>query len=391
MKTFQFIFFILLIPLLFTYETSKFTYEKSWYITGEVGTVYDLNASFLVNDSDQIVSQVELSEGYLEKQGVNLLFFSEGNITEGEKIITASAIVEIKYEPFFDYDVPLGSISSPKNPLESQAYSLIDSSSTAKTLISFTDWVHDYIEYNTYYSDITEPNEIFEVKKGVCTAYANLLSYFLNYANIEVKQVSGYSETAIWLAHAWVEVKIGEEWISVDPTYNQIGIISSDHIKTYIGDSTMNDVIHAFGDIHNFSSDSEILQSHSKPLQVPIDYEYSTNNNTAEVVLSNPSNKYVFVSYYFLFPEGWGENINKILLLSPGEELALIHKVEPDESSGVDPSSTYSVPFLFSVMGEETEGTIHYGVDSSEEGIEDIDCPVSLFILLSSLIFLAKK
>ena len=76
--------------------------------------------------------------------------------------------------------------------------------------------------------------QILATKKGDCTEHALLFTTLARAAGIPAREVTGlaYVETPAptfgW--HAWAEVHNGREWISVDPTWNEVRIDAS-HIK----------------------------------------------------------------------------------------------------------------------------------------------------------------
>lgn len=388
MKLYFFIFFILLLSTINSYEVAKFLFEKSWYITGEEGTNYTLNATFLVNDSEQNVLSVNLSEGELVYVGKNLYFYSEGTLESENKTILATAVIETRYDPFIDIDNPIYSLPTPKNEIQEKANSLVDDSSIALTLISFTDWVHKNIEYDSLYSHIDTPEEVFEERKGVCTAYTSLVMAFLEYIGLEAKEVSGYADSSFWQPHAWAEAKINGEWLSLDATYNQIALLSSDHIKTNVGGKSLSsqDLISSFGGITSFSSDTQITKFYLAKEDNRINYDYELSNGAVQIDISNPTNQYVFIPFTILFPEGWGETEDTVFFLGPKEEKSLTYVLDPGPNVALDESYIYSVPFVFYLLDEKVEDTISYDFEEDDDLISSPSClPTFLLFFLLGL------
>ena len=70
-------------------------------------------------------------------------------------------------------------------------------------------------------------SEVLELGKGDCTEHALLFTALARAAGIPAGQVHGlvYARTTTAVPalywHAWVEVQSGDEWIAVDPTFDQ--------------------------------------------------------------------------------------------------------------------------------------------------------------------------
>lgn len=81
-----------------------------------------------------------------------------------------------------------------------------------------TDWLKDTID------DGGSAVESFKSKSGNCQTHARLYTALARAAGIPTRFVSGlvYLDGKGFLYHSWAESFIGERWISVDPTYNQL-------------------------------------------------------------------------------------------------------------------------------------------------------------------------
>lgn len=82
--------------------------------------------------------------------------------------------------------------------------------------------VHDYIVLNGSYSSNTKNSQystytFLTEGKGVCQAYALLMLKMLDELKIEAKYVKGYSNNE---RHAWILVKVDQQWYHVDPTWD---------------------------------------------------------------------------------------------------------------------------------------------------------------------------
>ncbi|MFH0905885.1 MAG: transglutaminase-like domain-containing protein, partial [archaeon] len=100
-------------------------------------------------------------------------------------------------------------------------------------LVNITNWVHQNIAYDLSYGDeVYDSLTTLKNKKGVCDELAILEAAFLRARGYPVRYISGVSNTTYDFGlHAWLEVYVpGDEWISVDPTYNQMSSLDASHI-----------------------------------------------------------------------------------------------------------------------------------------------------------------
>jgi hypothetical protein len=89
----------------------------------------------------------------------------------------------------------------------------------AKVLASWTaDWLNDTIDDGG--SAVTS----FKLKSGNCQTHARLYTALARAAGIPTRFVSGlvYLDGKGFLYHSWAESFIGERWVPVDPTFNQL-------------------------------------------------------------------------------------------------------------------------------------------------------------------------
>jgi hypothetical protein len=93
-------------------------------------------------------------------------------------------------------------------------------------------WITQNIQYSTdsmYYfrSWGTDPEikmaSILRRRKGVCENYAELFAGILNKCGVPAVVITGYTKTGAavnWTGHGWVAVKVAEEWLLCDPTWD---------------------------------------------------------------------------------------------------------------------------------------------------------------------------
>ncbi len=131
------------------------------------------------------------------------------------------------------YLEPTRNIQSNSSEIISLANSIKTGNDAITEIITITNWVHQNIVYDLAYADvIVDAVNVQEQRAGVCDEYANLTAALLRARGIPTRYVSGYANSTLsWEAHAWLEAYVpGYDWISIDPTYGEIGMVDSSHI-----------------------------------------------------------------------------------------------------------------------------------------------------------------
>lgn len=72
--------------------------------------------------------------------------------------------------------------------------------------------------YSLDYDYVPDIEQIYADGTGICYDYASLLASMLRSINVPAKLVKGYASYSPDTYHAWDEVYINGEWITVDPT-----------------------------------------------------------------------------------------------------------------------------------------------------------------------------
>ncbi len=81
-------------------------------------------------------------------------------------------------------------------------------------------WLHDWLTHNAEYDEpmtIHTPEGVLLRGEGVCESYALAYRILLHEVGIDNLYVTGYSRGQL---HAWNLVRLGEDWVWVDPTWN---------------------------------------------------------------------------------------------------------------------------------------------------------------------------
>ncbi len=388
---FLFLLFIFVLSS-YSYESSRFIFEKEWIIEGEAGSKYIVNSSFIYNGSTQKILSLESSEGYFINSEDNIFFISQGEMESTTKKINAYAIVEVKFSPFLKNDEPLDLINEPENEIQQTAKNLSAKDSKAKTLISLVGWMEKELDYSLNGIENKDPLIVFEKRKAVCEGYSNLLSYFLSYLKIENKKIYGYVYSGKWEEHAWIEAKISEEWISADPTFNEIGLLSPNHIKTFVSDcKEPESTLYFNGKNSEFYSKTKVEQISSTLIENNISHIATSYKRRVDVFISNPTENYVFLSYKFEFPDLWGENSNEIILLSPNETIIKSHRLSVQPWL-IKSNAQYYIPYIVSIFGEETTRTTIY--DPQNQNLsknDDFFCLSTYFFSIPIVFFIFYK
>ena len=106
--------------------------------------------------------------------------------------------------------------------------------------VRLTKWINKNIKYDRAIENKkTESSEwTMKNKRGVCGELSNLLVAMLRSQDIPAKFIVGYAYSPSSLnsyatieSHAWVEAFIDNRWISIDPTWLELGYLDAAHIK----------------------------------------------------------------------------------------------------------------------------------------------------------------
>ena len=200
------------------------------------------------------------------------VFYINSNVKSENKIILNNDVFDLTEDinDFIDYKLPSRNIQSDKSEIISLVNMIKQSNNSLEEVVNITNWVHQNIDYDLEYANSVEDSlTVLSNRAGVCDEFANLAAALLRARGFPVRYVSGYANSTLnWETHAWLEVYIpGQDWISVDPTYGEVGFVDASHIvisRSYdltdvkdqiIGSSTLKPL---FGEkINNFKINSQ--------------------------------------------------------------------------------------------------------------------------------------
>ncbi len=110
-----------------------------------------------------------------------------------------------------------------------------------KASLRFCEYVYENFEYIPGITNVeTKPDEIWQLKAGVCQDFAHILLVMLRQVKIPARYVSGYicpnknGMRGEGATHAWVEAFIPNYgWIGLDPTNNCM--VNDTHVRLAVG------------------------------------------------------------------------------------------------------------------------------------------------------------
>lgn len=106
-----------------------------------------------------------------------------------------------------------------------------------KVIFKLTNWVNSNVNYSLdFRNDTLKSSEVLRLKRGACDEFSNLLLAMLRSLNIPARYATGYTYGTYgehkFESHGWLEAWLPEYgWISVDPTYGELGWLDATHIK----------------------------------------------------------------------------------------------------------------------------------------------------------------
>ena len=107
--------------------------------------------------------------------------------------------------------------------------------STHSVMMQTTQWVDQHVSYRLN-GGFPEPIAALQKGYGDCNERAAVLAFALNKLGFEVEEVFGLLRltTGQWGLHAWVRVRVGQQWIEIDPNH-PTQAVRVDHIGLVAG------------------------------------------------------------------------------------------------------------------------------------------------------------
>lgn len=375
--------------------------EKEWNIISN-GTLRDafLNGSFLLETDSQRILEMKTTDGELVREGDEVRLIYHSASLQTPKKITATAIVEVMYQPSLPENPPLPNQSFPGSGLTNYTPAMAsfarshtsESRGQLDAMASLASWVHKNVEYDTSYWGRDSPaTDVYSSRRAVCVGYTHLLLALANSLGIENRYVSGYVFSEGWQQHAWAELNIGGQWVSADPTFEEFGYLDARRVAgSYSPDQSGSaDRLFAKGGPFSFDTVVRIRISESSPFP-PITNSYAAFDGTEfSVVIANPGSNYVTPTYTVAFPPHVHGVDSGIATIPPGGRKVLSYYLNLDSLGS---GSAYQIPYSITMQGTELSDKITYSPHGSAgpgQGLSPSSACGVAFLLLSAFLLTA--
>ena len=377
--------------------------EKTWYLfTDQTITDVTLNGTFLVENEHQEILQINLTDDGAEFENSNgtiRVIFNDEEFTGG-KIITATALVRSAYPlaiqfnaPFEPQEVASTGLVSYDDTISSAARSISAEKETELEVVAaLADWTHEYINYDiSFWGDPASATSVFQNPRGVCVGYSHLFISMLRSLGFETRFVSGYAFAEDWQPHAWAEVRVGGNWVPVDPTFREVGALDARHIVTsYSYDqSGVYDILVARGEGFTFNSTVSVKTSEKQSFEEVLFIHSVLYGDDMKVVVYNPTDQYVTPTYELSMPEFILPKDIRIVTIPPQESKTFTYHLSTGD---LESGFSHNIPYQISVQGTTLTGehTIVKGTLSNGEPEEEYQppqdesepCPLITFSLM---------
>lgn len=315
--------FIIFSSIIFSYYgQSIIEVEKEWRLEGKPSKI-NFTGVFLLNNSDQEITSIDVDPPLeIISDGERVIVHYYGNF-DGNETFRARAIVSVAYDPKIKEDPPLA--YSPRNTTELTEYDeeMMEtarslSSSSLATAAALSNWVHDNMVYDISYFDRNIPaKRVFEERRGVCSEYAHLFIALANSVGLETRYIGGYAKSDSWQPHAWAQVRIGERWVSFDPTFGEGGVLSSERVAMAFGRDAEDiyDKVQSGREIDIDANVSfKILEEKKREENVSLSLD--EKNRTVEATIQNDDDNIAIGSFWLQGPE-YAQIKKKVVVIQP--------------------------------------------------------------------------
>ncbi|MFN7991756.1 MAG: transglutaminase-like domain-containing protein [Candidatus Micrarchaeia archaeon] len=357
---------------------SRLSIERTWTIQSD-GSDYDLTASIGINNSNQrIVSVITdpQAEVTTDPDGVVWVHFQGSG--ENRTVLRADSVVDIDYDTNItaDHPVPGGRLESsnltePDQAIRAQAGMLGREDSSLASIANLVNWVHSNVTYDiSYWGRVRAARDVITERRGVCVEYTHLLISMARSLGFDTRYVSGYVFANAWQAHAWAEIYIpGYGWLPADPTFGQVGILDDTHFGMHYGpdQSGTYDILLSKDKDAQISVDDRLALRFATPDSKGVNVTVSVDRDShvADVAIRNDRPEYVFGSYSFQVPDGYGGEQSSILLLRPS---SVVHKYQGINQSLFQNRFLYDLPMTASFNDAKDEKVL--GSDGVSDGAQ---------------------
>lgn len=406
---------LLIIPIFAvnTYGYSRVKIERSWTLNNIAGNEIDFRGALVVNDTNQNVLMVftEPTVDLMQDENGTIWVIYKGSSIYNSMNITASAIVDIIYntEIYSDSTVPkdhpssFTDLTTPSHEMIVESERLAIDESSLNTAANLVNRVHESVEYDlSYWGKVYPAQDVFKERKGVCVEYSHLFLSMARSLGFETRYVSGYVFADSWQPHAWTEIYIPNYgWLSADPIFGQLGIIDNSHVAIQHGDdqNSIYDLLVSQNTNATLYGENDLTLEFSSEEPEPAGITLAFDNVTyaINITLTNTRPQYVFGSYDFIPPRGYGQRESYILLLEPYEVKTIEHHLD---ASLFEPGFAYKLPISSSFNDARIYEVLEVVIPNKEETYSKLDIddknllccyPQAIFCILLSSVFVIRR
>jgi len=333
MKRFIFMLFIFSISFCLNFGNSEIEISREWVISGipADNPEIEFTGMLVVNTSNQKVLDVYAEPPLtVYSEGEEVFVFYNGTAEDGVTF-NARAVVLVDYDTSIENDesVPKERINGSylvmwNRDIAELSDSLAVQGSSLKTIESVLAWMNSNIEYDlSYYGLSKSAQDIVREKRGVCVEYTHLFISVMNSLGIKTRYVGGYVMADEWQPHSCAEVYVDGQWIAVDPTFDEAGILDTSHVALSYGNdsSDLYDKVITYGDsVLASSTELEIINENEDSKGITVNLLFNNETDTLIVEVRNTREDYVFGTYNRAVPKNYGGQERKVVLLEPGEK-----------------------------------------------------------------------
>ena len=397
MKKFIFLLFVFSISFCSTFGNSEIRVSREWVISDLSGdeSEIEFTGMLVINNSNQKVLEVYAEPPLNVSYEGEEIFVEYSGPVENNTTFNARAIVLVDYDANLKND---GSISGERiegSPLVMWNEDITELSdvlvvpgSTLETIESVLAWMNSNIVYDLrYYGSSKSAQVVVREKRGVCVEFTHLFISIMNSLGLETRYVGGYVMADDWQPHSWAEVYIDGQWIAVDPTFNEAGILDTSHVALSYGNdsSDLYDKVLAYGDsILSSSTKLSIVDENEDSKGVAVDLLFNNQTDTLVIEVKNTRDDYVFGSYNRALPEEYGGEKDIVLLLEPGERYRE-YVVFPQEL--MTGGYSYTIPARVSFNDASDMENIFIVKEKTREDADTCALPLAVLLIPIGIFF----
>lgn len=329
----RFIVLLLLVSFSFSLDfgNSQIEVSREWEITGiPEDSEINFTGMLVVNNSNQKVLEVYAGPPLSIHSEGEKIFVVYNGIADSDLSFNARAVVLVDYDTDLKKDEPLpgekisgSELTMWDDEIEKISDEVSTSSSALKTIRDVANWVHENMVYDLGYFGLSESAQsVIKIRRGVCVEYTHLTISMLNALGLKTRYVGGYVMTDYWQPHSWAEVYVDGQWIALDSTFNEAGILDNSHVALSYGNDSADvyDKIISFGGpMLTSSTELRVLEQNEDPKGALVRLLFNNQTYTLIVEVENTRDDYLFGTYNRAVPEEYGGQKEEIVLLEPGE------------------------------------------------------------------------